>query len=199
MLYQFAALVGLNWAAHGALQGVAFGRAMKPEIQIRATMLSVCRFALFCALLPTIGVLAINVKERTNTTERLPATVKIHAIQLNQNAFDYAKELIKQGHVVADGRDAWRRHQPSTEEENDFIRLHGFNEYAKWHLGIDDAHGENTKARYKFPYGDFNNLHRCALLAARSRAGQYKHYHVENAALELDEMISVSSRAVKKP
>jgi hypothetical protein len=34
----------------------------------------------------------------------LPTTEKIHAIRLNQGAFDYAKELIKQGQVVADGQ-----------------------------------------------------------------------------------------------
>jgi hypothetical protein len=30
---------------------------------------------------------------------------KIHAVGLHQHAFDYARELIKQGHVVADGND----------------------------------------------------------------------------------------------
>ena len=124
----------------------------------------------------------------------MPAIKKIHAVRRNQDAFDYARELIKQGRVVADGRGAWSQHQPSAEEENEFIRLHGFGEYAKWHLGIDDAHGEKTKARYKFPYGDFKNVHRCALLAVESRAAQYKHYGIENAALELREMISSSNR-----
>ena len=124
----------------------------------------------------------------------MPATEKIHTVRLNQDAFDYARELIKQGHVVADGRGGWSRHQPSAEEENEFIRLHGFGEYAKWHLGIDGAHGEKTKARYKFPVGDFKNVHRCALLAVESRAAQYKHYDIENAALELHKMISASNR-----
>jgi hypothetical protein len=102
-------------------------------------------------------------------------------------------ELIKQGHIVADDRGAGNEHQPLAEQENEFIRLHGFGEYAKWHLGIDDSHGEKTKARYKFPYGDFKNVHRCALLAVESRAAQYKHYDIENAALKLREMISPSN------
>ena len=124
----------------------------------------------------------------------MPATEKIHAVRRNQDPFDFAREPIKHRRVVADGRGAWSQHQPSAEEENEFIRLHGFGEYAKWHLGIDDAHGEKTKARYKFPYGDFKNVHRCALLAVESRAAQYKHYDIENAALELREMISGSNR-----
>jgi hypothetical protein len=175
------------------------GSAMKPEIQIKAVMFLPCCFALFCAILPTIGALAINVKERPSAIGRLPATDKIHAVQLNKMAFDYAKELIKQRYFVADGRGVWSQHQPSADEEDEFIRLQGFSEYAKWHLGIDDGYAENTKARYKFPYGDFKNVHRCALLAAKSRAGQYKHYDIENAAAELSEMIGASDRADKKP
>jgi hypothetical protein len=153
-----------------------------------------CGLAFFCVIGLTIGALAINAREQIPITGQLPATERIHAVRLNQAAFDYARELIKQGHVVADDRGAWRQHQPSAEEENEFIRLRGFGEYAKWHLGIDDAHGEKTKARYKFPYGDLKNVHRCALLAVESRAAQYKHYGIENAAFELREMISASNR-----
>jgi hypothetical protein len=152
-----------------------------------------CGLAFFCAIWLTIGALAINVREQTTITRQLPAPEKIHTVRLHQDAFDYARELIKQGRVVADGRGAWSQHQPSAKEENEFIRLRGFGEYAKWHLGIDDAHAEKTKARYKFPYGDLKNVHRCALLAIESRAAQYKHYGIENAALELREMISASN------
>ena len=111
------------------------------------------------------------------------------AIKLNKTAFNYAKELIDEGAVVIDDRDAWSEHQPSTREENEFIRKHGFQEYSKWHLGIDDEQAEDTKRRYKFPYGDFKNVHRCALLSAESRAGQYKHFDIEKAAAHLHGMI----------
>ena len=106
-------------------------------------------------------------------------------IKVNLAAQEHAKNLIQQGHFVVDKRNAWSEHQPSAEEENEFIRQHGFEKYAKWHLGIDDTHAENTKARYKFPYGDFKNVHRSALLAAGNRARQYQHYDVEKAAMEL--------------
>ncbi len=106
-------------------------------------------------------------------------------IKVNPAAQEHAKNLIQQGHVVVDKRNAWSEHQSSAEQENEFIRQHGFEEYAKWHLGIDDTQAENTKARYKFPYGDFKNVHRSALLAARNRARQYQHYDVEKAAMEL--------------
>jgi len=114
---------------------------------------------------------------------------KINAVKLNVGAFEHAKELIKRGYVVADERGVWSERQPSAKEENEFIRLHGFGEYAKWHLGIDDRYAENTKRRYKFPYGDFKNVHRSGMLAAQSRAGQYKYHDIENAAAQLKAMI----------
>jgi hypothetical protein len=111
------------------------------------------------------------------------------SVKLNRVAFEHAKELVTQGKVVVDERDAWSEDQPSTRQENDFIEAHGYEEYAKWHLGIDDEQQESTKKRYKFPYGDFKKVHRCAVLSAESRAGQYKHLDIERAAAHLHGMI----------
>lgn len=116
------------------------------------------------------------------------------SVKLNRSAFAYAKELINEGRFVFDERDAWSEHQPSSEDENEFIQAHGFNEYARWHLGIDDAEDEQTKKRYKFPFGDFKKVHRCGLLTAESRAGQYKHFDIENAAAHLHGMIEASGK-----
>jgi hypothetical protein len=112
------------------------------------------------------------------------------SIKLNEDAFAFTARLINQGHVIADGKGAWSKHRPSADRENEFIRLHGFGEYAKWHLGIDERFGANTKRRYKFPYGDFKNVHRCGVLAVKARAGQYGYTEIENAAAELIGMIS---------
>jgi hypothetical protein len=70
------------------------------------------------------------------------------AVILNRWAFDQAKAQIKEGRYAFDERDAWGEHQPSTQKENEFIRLHGFDAYAKWYLGINDEHAERTKGRY---------------------------------------------------
>src|SRR6266403_2072537 len=69
-----------------------------------------CGLAFFCVILLTVGALAINAREQTTITGQLPATEKIHAVRLNQDAFDYARVLIKQGRVVADDRGAWSQH-----------------------------------------------------------------------------------------
>ena len=147
-----------------------------------ATVFSAATFAFFCAISTTRG----NAQENAN------------AVNVNIGALEYAKELIKQGRIVADGRGAWTEHRPSAVAESEFIRLHGFGEYAKWHLGIDDRYAENTKRRYKFPYGDFKNVHRCGVLAAQSRANQHKYYKVENAAAQLKAMIAVTMEAHAK-
>ena len=120
------------------------------------------------------------------------------AVKLNRTAFDHAKALIAEGKFVFDERDAWSEHQPTAAEENAFIKRHGFGAYGKWHLGINDEKGEDTKGRYEFPYGDFVNVHRCGVLSAESRAGQYKHYDIENAAAHLHGMIEAMREVAKK-
>jgi hypothetical protein len=121
------------------------------------------------------------------------------AVKLHRTGAQYAEELIQQGNFTYDERDAWSEDQPSTEQENEFIRLHGFNEYGKWHLGIDDEQPTETKKHYKFPYGDFKTVHRCAVLSAESRAGQYKHLDIERAAAHLHGMMEEARAAHQMP
>src|SRR5262249_15838709 len=97
----------------------------------------------------------------------------VTGIKLNENPVPFPTQLVKDGHFTADNKGGWREHRPSADQENEFIRLHGFREYAKWHLAIDSQFAENAKRRYKFPYGDFKIVHRCGLLAAKARARQY--------------------------
>jgi hypothetical protein len=106
-------------------------------------------------------------------------------VKLNDRAYEYAQLLIREGDFVFDERDAWNKLRPSALDEDEFIRLNGFADFALWHLGINDEHDEDTKAHYEFPYGDFQNVHRCGVLAAESRAGQYNHYDIEDAATHL--------------
>jgi hypothetical protein len=111
------------------------------------------------------------------------------AVKLNRSAYEYAQNLVKAGKAVLDNRDDWSEHQPSADDENKFIEEHGWDEYARWHLGVDDQQPEETKARYEFPYGDFEDIHRCAVLSAESRAGQYDHDDIEKAAAHLHGML----------
>jgi hypothetical protein len=119
------------------------------------------------------------------------------AVKRNETAFDHAQEMIVAGRYVLDDRDAWSEDRPATKQENDFIAQHGIRDYAKWHLGIDDEEDEDNKGRYKFPYGDFEKVHRCALLAAESRAGQRKYYDIELAVAHLHGMLELLRRTAQ--
>jgi hypothetical protein len=140
-----------------------------------------------CSIAAAILLLAVG------TTLAQPRT----HLKLNEDAFALAVQLVKQGHFIADGKGAWSEHRPQTDEENEFIRLHGFSEYAKWHLGIDERYAEKTKQRYKFPYGDFKNVHRCGVLAVQNRAGEYRYSEIENAAAQLRAMIQATRNATR--
>jgi hypothetical protein len=111
------------------------------------------------------------------------------SVKLSRRAYEHAQTLVDEGKVVLDDRDAWSEHQPSTREENDYIEAHGYDAYGLWHLGVDDTKDPDTKARYLFPYGDFEDVHRCAVLSAESRAGQYKHADIQAAAAHLHGML----------
>jgi hypothetical protein len=115
------------------------------------------------------------------------------AVKLNNRAFEHAKELVREGRYVIDDRDAWSEHQPSAQQENEYIEQHRWDDYARWYLGVDDDEDVDTKAHYKFPYGDFERVHRCGVLAAESRAAQRKYHDIELAVAHLHGMLDALS------
>lgn len=54
--------------------------------------------------------------------------------------------------------------------------------YAQWFLGEDTTAADQTKARYKYPFGKDGKVFRSALIAIRSRAAQQNDDPVFNAA-----------------
>jgi hypothetical protein len=110
-------------------------------------------------------------------------------VRLNETAYEHARRMITEGMALIDERDDSSEHQPTAEQENEFIRAHGWIAYARWYLGINEEAAEQTKARHEFPYGDFEKVHRCGVLAAESRAAQYDHADIETAAAHLHGML----------
>ena len=45
----------------------------------------------------------------------------------------------------------WSEHQPSAQEENEYIEEYGFEQYGKWYLGVDHM-------KMKIPKDDINSL-----------------------------------------
>jgi len=112
-----------------------------------------------------------------------PANLLFH-----RDAFEYAKELIRQGRVNC-SQGSWTVDQPTPDSENAFLKNHKIDEYGKWFLGTKQETNANTKEHYEFPIGNFNMLFRSGVIAAKQRAAQFKHTEIENAAAELLQMM----------
>ena len=117
------------------------------------------------------------------------------AVKLNHGAYEHAKRLIEDGKFIDDERDAWAEHHSSTRAENEFIENNGFFEYSKWFLAVNDRYRYESRRHYEFPYGDFENVHRCGIIAVQRRAGQDNYFDVENAAADL---LAVIDKKVRK-
>lgn len=79
----------------------------------------------------------------------------------------------------------WSDGAPSTDDGNAKIERDGYEGYGEWHLGLDESASEETKDRFGFPFGDFQRVHRSALIHAKQRASQNDHDQIEKVADEL--------------
>lgn len=113
------------------------------------------------------------------------------AMKLNQSAVNHAEKLIKEGKVVQDSD--WSEAQPSAKDESQFVHKHNWPEYARWYLAEDTSEDKDSKEHYKFPYGDFNKVHRAGVIAAKQRAAQNDYRDVEEAADKLLNLIDKRS------
>lgn len=108
-------------------------------------------------------------------------------VQNNPAGIDHARSLIDKNQYVKDSD--WSDAQPSRNDENDYIDKHGWEAFGSWHLAEDTSENKETKARYKFPFGDFRRVHRSGLIAAKQRAGSEHYDSVEKAADNLLELV----------
>jgi hypothetical protein len=110
---------------------------------------------------------------------------------VNPAAVARARELIDARQYVLDSD--WGEVQPDASAQNAYLESHSWDEYARWHLGLTDGPGDETKARYAFVYGDFRRVHRTALIACVYRASEWRHKDVELAAHDLLQRLDAKS------
>ncbi|WP_119071754.1 hypothetical protein [Aggregatilinea lenta] len=108
-------------------------------------------------------------------------------VEVNDAAVKHARQLIRDGKI--DKESDWSEAQPSASKENAFLEKHDMKEYGEWYLGLVPGEDDDNKGHYSFPYGDFKQVHRDGVIAARQRAAQNHHPAVEKAAGELLELI----------
>jgi hypothetical protein len=106
--------------------------------------------------------------------------------KLNSKAFSHAKSLIEEGKV--DENSDWSF---SSDDGNELLGDDGddWSNYEKWFLLINEDAAEETKERYKFPYGKNDKVYRKGLTAIRQRAAQFGYDDVFEAAGKLIDMI----------
>jgi len=103
--------------------------------------------------------------------------------RVNRRSVAKARELIDARQFRV--RSRWADVQPRAAEQNAFVKAHGWDEYAAWHLALTDGAADETKARYAFVFGDFRRLHRMGLIACYYRAAEWEHIEVMVAAHKL--------------
>jgi hypothetical protein len=103
--------------------------------------------------------------------------------RVNRKALERARRLIDARQYVLDSD--WGEVQPNAESENRYLKRHGWDEYAEWHLGLTEGATDETKARYAFVFGDFRRIHRTGIIACHFRAAEWRHKEVELAAHDL--------------
>jgi len=110
---------------------------------------------------------------------------------VNDRAVARARSLIDARQYVLDSD--WGEVQPRAEDENAFLKGHSWDEYAEWHLGLNDDATDETKGRYAFVYGDFRRVHRTGLIACQYRAAEWRHKDIELAAHSLLQLLDKTS------
>ncbi len=103
--------------------------------------------------------------------------------RVNEAGVAKARKLIDAG--TFDDTTEWSDAAPSAAEENEQIDEHGLDGYGEWHLAVDRDASEDTKGRYRFPYGDLRRVNRAALIHAKQRATQNDHPEIAKVADEL--------------
>ena len=110
---------------------------------------------------------------------------------VNERAIANARRLIDARQYVLDSE--WGEVQPRADDENAFLKAHSWDEYAEWHLGLNDEATDVTKSRYAFVYGDFRRVHRTGLIACQYRAAEWRHKEIELAAHKLLQLLDQKS------
>jgi hypothetical protein len=110
---------------------------------------------------------------------------------VNKRAVAHARKLIDARRYALDSN--WGESQPSTDDENEFLDRHLWDDYAAWHLGLTDDATDETKGRYAFVFGDFKRIHRSGIIACHFRAAEWRHKEIELAAHELLQYIDKKS------
>src|SRR5579872_4726376 len=107
------------------------------------------------------------------------------AVKLNKSGYEHAEEMIRLGVEVDHIPDNWDEVKPTVDDELNYIDSHTLEEYGLWYLGVDTSIPANNRAKFVYPYGDFNVVQESALIIAERQAKKNQHDDIAKAAGEL--------------
>jgi hypothetical protein len=148
-----------------------------PERSQEAPVLSI-------SVVPNAGVNTLTLGATTAPATPDDVSRKTSSVRVNSVGVSYAKSLISAGKI--DAESDWSF---DAADGNKILDSGGFEEYQKWFLAIDTSANEETKDRFKFPYGKEGKVFRRGVIAAKQRAAQQGYTAVAEAADELLTMI----------
>jgi len=111
------------------------------------------------------------------------------AIILNKEALERAKYLIDAGEVESFDAD-WNEEKPTPSEVDIFIDRHTMEEYGSWFLGKNTDFDKTVQQHYEYPFGDLNEVQKCALVHSLAEAKKNGHAEIAQAAQELLDLIA---------
>ena len=131
-----------------------------------------------------------DIEEEKEIEEEMYAESK-----LNSKGYDNATSLVESDDVNKDSDWSF-----SSEDGNALLGEDGddWENYAKWFLLENEDASEETKDRYKFPFGKGGKIYRSALSAIRQRASQFGYDDVFEAAGKLIEMMDKEEDVLEK-
>jgi len=99
--------------------------------------------------------------------------------RVNSVGISNAEDLISQGKIDYDS--SW---EFTAEDGNKLLGPKGddWDGYKKWFIAEDTDANENTKDRYKFPFGKNGKIYRKGVIAAKQRAAQQGYNNIADAA-----------------
>jgi len=107
------------------------------------------------------------------------------AIKLHKEGYEHAEEMVRLGVEVDHFSDNWDEVKPTVDDELNYIDCHTLDEYGLWYLGVDTNIPSDNRAKYVYPYGDFNVVQESALIVAEQEAKKNNHDEIAVAAREL--------------
>jgi hypothetical protein len=105
---------------------------------------------------------------------------------VNEAGMRHARSLIADDKIDRESR--W---EMTADDENEILgpNLDDWAEYEKWFIAIDTDANEETKARFKYPFGKNGQVYRSGVIAAKSRAAQQGETDISDAADRLLQLI----------